>query len=136
MFIYALSVIYVCVHCLGKYVERLRGAEKKIEIFPCPTCRSEFTLKSNQDVAELPSSYFIKNMLEIMAIQQKAKTSTACSRCQDPAINHCASCEMFMCKKCSDLHDSWPANKTIWLCIILKCCLFTPVLFLTCGNRF
>jgi hypothetical protein len=62
------------VRCLGKYVERLRGAEKKIETFPCPTCRSEFTLKSNQNVAELPSSYFIKNMLEIMAIQQKAKT--------------------------------------------------------------
>ena len=99
------------VRCLGKYVERLRGAEKKIETFPCPTCRSEFTLKSNQDVAELPSSYFIKNMLEIMAIQQKAKTSTACSRCQDPAINHCASCEMFMCKKCSEWHDSWPGIK-------------------------
>ncbi|CAB4024881.1 Hypothetical predicted protein [Paramuricea clavata] len=99
------------VDCLGKYVERLRGAEKKIETFPCPTCRSEFTLKSNQDVAELPSSYFIKNMLEIMAIQQKAKTSTACSRCQDPAINHCASCQIFMCKKCSGLHDTWPANK-------------------------
>jgi hypothetical protein len=101
----------VSVHCLGKYVERLRGADKNVEIFPCPTCRSEFTLKSNQDVAELPSNYFIKNMLEIMAIQRKAKTSTACSRCQDPAINHCAACEMFMCKKCSDWHDSWPANK-------------------------
>jgi tripartite motif-containing protein 2/3 len=99
------------VHCLGKYVERLRGVDKKIEAFPCPTCRSEFTLKSNQDVAELPSSYFIKNMLEIMAIQQKAKTSTACSRCQDPAINHCASCEIFLCKKCSGLHDSWPTHK-------------------------
>ncbi|CAB4019298.1 tripartite motif-containing 2-like isoform X3, partial [Paramuricea clavata] len=94
-----------------KYVERLRGADRNMEIFTCPTCRSEFTLKSNQDVAELPCSYFIKNMLEIMAIQRKAKTSTACSRCQDPAINHCASCEIFLCKKCSELHDSWPANK-------------------------
>ncbi|CAB4039390.1 brain tumor -like isoform X3 [Paramuricea clavata] len=46
-----------------------------------------------------------------MAIQQKAKTSTTCSRCQDPAINHCASCEIFMCKKCSGLHNTWPANK-------------------------
>jgi hypothetical protein len=99
------------VHCLGNYVERLRGAEKKTETFPCPTCRSEFTLKSNQDVAELPSNHFIKNMLEIMAIQQKAKISTACSRCQDPAINHCASCEIFLCKKCSGLHNTWPANK-------------------------
>ncbi len=97
--------------CLGKYVERLRGADKNIETFPCPTCRSEFTLKSNQDVADLPSSYFIKNMLEIMAIQQKAKASAACSRCQGPAATHCASCEMFMCKKCSELHDFWPGNK-------------------------
>ena len=96
---------------LGKYVERLRGADKNIETFPCPTCRSEFTLKSNQDVAELPSNQFIKNMLEIIAIQQKAKASATCLRCQDPAINHCASCEMFMCKKCSEWHDTWPANK-------------------------
>ncbi len=97
---------------LGKYVERLRDADKNLETFPCPTCRSEFTLKSNQDVADLASSYFIKNMLEIMAIQRKAKTSTTCSRCQDPANNHCATCEMFMCKKCSEWHKTWPANKS------------------------
>ena len=47
-------------------------------------------------------------MLEIMKIQQKAKTSTnKCSRCQDPAVSHCASCEKFMCKTCTDSHDSW-----------------------------
>ena len=50
-------------------------------------------------------------MLEIMAIQQKAKESATCSRCQDTAINHCASCEIFLCKKCSESHDTWPANK-------------------------
>ena len=65
----------------------------------------------SQDVANLPSNHFIKNMLEIMAIQEKAKAFPACSHCQDPAINHCASCEMFMCKKCSDSHDIWPGNK-------------------------
>ena len=106
-----LNLIVTVQCCLGKYVERLPGADKNIETFPCPTCRSEFTLKSSQDVAELPSNYFIKNMLEIMAIQQKAKASTPCSRCQDPAINHCASCEIFMCKKCSELHYSWPTHK-------------------------
>ena len=50
-------------------------------------------------------------MLEIMAIQETAKASPGCSRCQDPAISHCSLCEMFMCKKCSASHDSWPANK-------------------------
>ena len=97
--------------CLEKYVDRLRGSDKNIEIFPCPTCRSEFTLKPSQDVADLPSNHFINNMLEIMAIQEKAKASPVCSRCQDPAFSHCSSCEMFMCKKCSVSHDTWPANK-------------------------
>ncbi len=96
---------------LGKYVERVRDGDKNLETFPCPTCRSEFTLKSNQDVAELPTNQFIKNMLEIMAIQQKAKASAACSRCQDPAVHHCAPCDIFMCKKCSELHDTWPTHK-------------------------
>ena len=97
--------------CLEKYFDRLRGSDKNIEIFPCPTCRSEFTLNPSQDVADLPSNHFIKNMLEIMAIQEKAKASPVCSRCQDPAFSHCSSREMFMCKKCSEWHDTWPANK-------------------------
>ena len=98
--------------CLEKYVDRLRGSDKNIEIFPCPTCRSEFPLKPSQGVADLPSNHFINNMLEIMAIQEKAKASPVCSRCQDPAFSHCSSCEMFMCKKCSESHDSWRANKS------------------------
>ena len=96
----------------GKYVERLRGGDKTIETFPCPACRSEFTLKSNQDVADLTSHYFIKNMLEIMAIREKTKMSATCSRCKDAAINFCTTCEMLLCKKClTEFHDFWPANK-------------------------
>ena len=48
-----------------------------------------------------------------MATQEKAKTSSACSCCKDLAINHCASCEMFMCKNCSEWHNNWPANKEL-----------------------
>ena len=101
-------------HCyyLGKYIKRLRSSDKNVETFPCPTCTAEFTLKSSQDVSEMPSNHFIDNMLEIMAIQEKAKASPACSHCQDPAFNHCASCEMFMCKKCSEWHGIWPGNKS------------------------
>ena len=102
----------ICViYSLGKYVQRLRGGDETIQTFPCPTCRSEFTLKLNQDVADLTSVHFIENMLEIMAFQEKAKVSAKCSRCQDPAINHCATCHMFMCEKCSEWHDSWPTHK-------------------------
>ena len=50
-------------------------------------------------------------MLEIMAIQEKAKESATCFLCKDPAISHCTSCEIFMCKKCSESHDYWPTHK-------------------------
>ena len=97
---------------LEKYAERLDGSDKEIKTFPCPTCRSEIRLKSNQDVAGLASNHFIKSMLEIIALQEKAKASPKCSHCKDPAINHCGSCEMFMCEKCSDWHNIWPGNKS------------------------
>ena len=99
-----------CKACLGKYVERLRGPDKKVETFPCPTCRSEFALKSDQDVADLPSNYFIKNMLEMVAIQRQAKVAR-CSSCQEAAANRCMTCEMYMCEKCSNYHAMWPIMK-------------------------
>ena len=46
-----------------------------------------------------------------MAIQEKAKTTIPCSRCQEPAMNYCTTCEVFMCKKCSESHNFWPKNK-------------------------
>ena len=92
---------------LVKYVDRLRGDDEHVETLPCPTCRSKFTLKTDEGMVGLRSSCFIKNMLEFMAIQAKAKASAACSRCQEPAINHCTTCEVFLCKKCLDSHDSW-----------------------------
>ena len=99
-----------CKVCLGKYVARLRDSAKKIETFPCPTCRSEFTLKSDQDVADLASNYFIKNMLEIMAIQRQANAAR-CSSCRETAVSRCMTCEMYMCEKCSHYHSIWPVMK-------------------------
>ena len=58
--------------CIEKYVEGFRS-EKNVEIFPCPTCRSEFPLKSNENVEGMVVNYFIRNMLEVITLQQEAK---------------------------------------------------------------
>ena len=51
-------------------------------------------------------------MLEIMAVQENSKISATCSRCKDPAVNFCTTCEMLLCKKClTEFYDFWPANK-------------------------
>ena len=60
-----------CKVCLHKYVEGLRDG-KNVEMFPCPTCRSEFSLKSNENVEGMAGNYLIRNML-VMTLQQEAK---------------------------------------------------------------
>ena len=101
-----------CKCCLEKFVKshREKAVTKNIEQFNCPTCLSEFTLKPLDEVAGMASSHFIRNMLDIMAIQRRARTSK-CSVCQEPAIKRCTTCEMFMCEKCLVYHDIWPPNK-------------------------
>ena len=47
-----------------------------------------------------------------MEVQRKANASNTCSNCENSAISYCASCEMFMCKKCFESHNIWPSNKT------------------------
>ena len=101
-----------CKVCLGKYVEGLRSSDKDVETFPCPTCRSEFTLKANQDVAGMASNYFINNMLEIVAIQREAKLAQSCSCCgKATATKRCVTCKMYMCDQCSSFHAMWPVMK-------------------------
>jgi hypothetical protein len=38
--------------------------------------QSEFALKSNENVEGMAGNYFIRNMLEVMTLQQEAKVPT------------------------------------------------------------
>ena len=104
----------LCEHCLRKFVksERDKALEKKNEEFNCPFCRSPFSLKPNEDVANLSCSHLIRNMLDVVSVQSRAKSkATKCSKiqCEKHAIAHCMKCELFMCETCLEFHGSWPA---------------------------
>ena len=115
-----------CKCCLEKFVKRHReqSASGKVIIkFDCPTCRSEFTLKPNEQVEGMTSSYFIRNMLDATAIQRRAISSQIlCSRCKEPAINRCATCEMFLGEKCFTAHETWWGDKNHTVLSINELC--------------
>ena len=88
-----------CKVCLTKFVQgdrkKATEAGKKVEMFNCPDCRAEFSLKMNEEVEGMGSSHFIRNMLEVFTIQEQAKEKTIkCSRCQETAISRCTDCEV------------------------------------------
>ena len=57
-----------CVHCLERFVKKQRDEAlyTEIEEFNCPTCRSIFPLKSNENVANMTTNYVICNMLDFL----------------------------------------------------------------------
>ena len=107
-----------CKGCLEKIVQiERKKAKSKIEDFNCPTCRSVYNLKSNQEVADLSCSHFIRNMLEAVQLQRQAKHAN-CSKChKQPASCRCLTCELFLCDGCLKEHNSvlenWPGFKKI-----------------------
>lgn len=107
-----------CKVCLEKIVQiERKKAKSKIEDFNCPTCRSVYNLKCDQQVADLSCSHFIRNMLDAVQLQRQAKQAN-CSKChKQPASCRCLTCELFLCDGCLTEHnsvrESWPGFKKI-----------------------
>ena len=104
-----------CHHCLERFVatqreKAIKAGTKVPEIFECPVCRTEFHVKEYESVEKIPTNYFINNMLELLTLQQQAQ----CIKCQSckakaPAASRCVSCDKYLCGKCLEAHNNWPA---------------------------
>ena len=105
-----------CKHCLEKYVasqrkEAVEARAKVPEIFECPLCRTEFSVKEGENIGDkMPANHFINNLLELLTLQQQAQ-HTKCQSCKAkaPAASRCISCERYLCVKCLEVHNNWPA---------------------------
>ncbi|XP_028391845.1 E3 ubiquitin-protein ligase TRIM33-like isoform X2 [Dendronephthya gigantea] len=103
-----------CKHCLENYVaaQREKAVEAKAkvpEIFECPLCRTEFSVKEGENIGEkMPANHFINNLLELLSIQQQAH-HVKCQSCKSnaSAASRCISCEKFLCGKCLETHNNW-----------------------------
>ena len=104
-----------CHHCLERFVaarreDAVKAGTKIPEIFECTMCRTTFHVKKDESVEKIPSNFFINNMMEFLTLQQQAQ----CIKCQsckakDPATSRCVSCENYLCRKCLEAHNNWPA---------------------------
>ena len=101
-----------CKCCLETFVKKQREkvVGKEIKDFNCPTCRSVFTLEPSEEVEGMSGSHFIRNMLDVMAIQRRAKVAK-CSHCENSATCRCVTCDIFVCEGCFAIHESWPGFK-------------------------
>ena len=90
--------------------EAVKKGAKVPEVFDCPVCRTPFQIKEGESIEKIPSNHFINNMLELLTLTQEAQ-SIKCQSCKarNPATSRCVSCENYLCGKCVEAHNNWPA---------------------------
>ena len=102
-----------CHHCLERFVatrrkDALEAGTTVPEIFECPICRTEFHVKENGSVKKIHSNHFINNMLDLLSQQEQAIKCQSC-KAKYLATSRCVSCENYLCGKCLQAHNNWPA---------------------------
>lgn len=98
-----------CNICLERYVKNHRDKApvgRQMKEFNCQTCRSKFTLNPGEKVADMTTNHFIRNMLDVVAVQNRIKV-VPCSHCQGPSVGRCVTCEVFLCQKCLTDHNKY-----------------------------
>ena len=105
-----------CKHCLENYVSKHREksaeAKKRIEEFECPSCRSLFPLKEQEEVTNIRGSHFIRNMIDVLNALSQTNTWKCSNHSEKLPCCRCVSCGIFMCEECLKAHENWPAFKS------------------------
>ena len=97
---------YYCKKCIHDLAFRTGTAKP----FPCPECRNETLLPTEENLEELRPAFFInrfKTTLLSALERSQDKDEVTCEVCHDGASKaegFCLQCEAFICVACMDLH--------------------------------
>ncbi|XP_028401629.1 tripartite motif-containing protein 45-like [Dendronephthya gigantea] len=73
----------------------------------CPECRKLVQLDNPDNPSNLPSNFFVNNLLATMALTDEEKEQKIqCDNCTDEnsAATRCEECAVFLCSYCSEFH--------------------------------
>ena len=95
--------------CLKEWLGRLPYLEASKRELECPLCRGKVPLSTPRAVEELPSHFSVVRLVEIVRLQEQAKSKKVtpiCQSCEDGevATSSCSECAIFLCDFCEKAH--------------------------------
>ena len=87
-----------CLHCL-KHWHQSSGGE--IE-FRCPKCQALSRVPESGDLKDLPSSFYLNGLMDVLAVKESNKNEVACGNCDTRSAesSYCFQCCLFYCEQC------------------------------------
>ena len=98
-----------CLECLNN-IARTSARHGKIK---CPLCQIKVAVPKSGTTESLPSCFYLKNLLDILAIKECSTSKVTCGNCEKKSeeASYCFHCGGFWCNACLDAHNILRANR-------------------------
>ena len=92
-----------CLECLNHWYETSGGGNA----VKCPKCQTLCKLPASGDLKDLPTSFYLNGMIDVLAIKECNNTQVTCGNCDKKSseTSYCFQCCMFYCELCLIGHN-------------------------------
>ena len=92
-----------CLKCLKRWYETCGGGEA----IKCPKCQTLSRIPASGDLKDLPTSFYLNGLIDVLAIKECKKTQVTCGNCDKKSseASYCFQCCIFYCEQCLVGHN-------------------------------
>ena len=98
-----------CLKCLQQWYETCGGGDA----IKCPKCQTFSRVPPNGELKDLPTSFYLNGLIDVLAIKECKKTQVKCGNCDKKRseVSYCFQCCIFYCDQCVAAHNILRRNR-------------------------
>ena len=98
-----------CLKCLQQWYETCGGGEA----IKCPKCQTFSRVPAGGELKDLPTSFYLNGLIDVLAIKECKKTQVKCGNCDKKRseVSYCFQCCIFYCDQCVAAHNILRRNR-------------------------
>ena len=98
-----------CSKCLQQWYETCGGGDA----IKCPKCQTFSRVPASGDLKDLPTSFYLNGLIDVLAIKECKKTQVKCGNCDKKRseVSYCFQCCIFYCDQCVAAHNILRRNR-------------------------
>ena len=87
-----------CLKCLKGWYETCGGGDA----IRCPKCQTLSQVPASGDLKDLPTSFYLNGLIDVLAIKECKNTQVTCGNCDKKSseASYCFQCCIFYCEEC------------------------------------
>ena len=100
-----------CLECLDELANFARRQPQTT--IKCPVCQSSLPIPETYTFANLPSSFHLNRLVDVLALEDSSVQAQKCNTCEENnmATSYCFICQSFMCSSCFQYHQRFKPTR-------------------------